>query len=79
MQETIIVLYENNELIIQTTQLISEGVFKLIDRNNYGKVIVENEITNTDFIRIHKSLLPGKYEIRIIVPTTTITKRITVG
>jgi len=78
MQEIIIVLYEKNELTIQTTQLISNGIFKLIDRNKYGKVIIENEITNTDFIRINKNLLPSKYEIRIITPETTITKRITV-
>ena len=71
-------LYEKNELTIQTTQLISNGIFKLIDRNKYGKVIIENEITNTDFIRINKNLLPSKYEIRIITPETTITKRITV-
>ncbi len=78
MQEIIIVLYEKNELTIQTTQLISNGIFKLIDRNNYEKVIIEKEINNTDFIRMNKRLLPSKYEIRIITPETTITKKITV-
>ncbi len=78
MEETVIVLFENNELTVQTSQLISKGALKLIEYDNSEKVIIEKEILNTDFIRTRVNLFPGKYKLQIITPSSIITKNISI-
>ncbi len=78
MEETVIVLFENNELTVQTSQLISKGALKLIAYDNSEKVIIEKEILNTDFIRTRVNLFPGKYKLQIITPSSIITKNISI-
>lgn len=78
MHETIIVLYDKNELIIQASEVIKNGLLKLEELGKNKRTILEKEIENKNFIRLKVKLPSGKYQIQIIGSAVMLQKRITV-
>ena len=76
MQETIIVLYDNNELTVHANEVIKNGLLKLEEYGKKKRIILEKEINNKNFIRLKIKLASGKYQIQISGTTTKLQKRI---
>lgn len=79
MENTLIVLFEENELTVQIPHVISKGVLKVIERNNPDEVIIIKKIINTDFLQIKVNLPPGRYQFQVITLTATISKNIEIS
>jgi len=79
MQQIIIVIYEKNELAIQMSEVVNNGVLKIVELNRSNKVILEDHIGNTDFIRTQVELTSGKYKIQIISSAVMLTKKLTIS
>ncbi len=79
METGIIVLYENNNLIIQFASIITTGFYKVVKRNHPEQSVFSNKITNTDFIREAINIAPGKYLVQINTEFEQITKSITIN
>jgi len=78
MQETIIVLYDNNELTVQANEIIKSGLLRLEEFGKKKRTILEKEINNKDFLRLKVKLPSGKYQIQIIGSAAKLQKRITI-
>jgi len=74
MDNNIIVFYENKKLIIQTDNVIINGIVKVINKTNVEKELFEHEVTNTNFISLDANLPCGKYQIQIVTTFETNTK-----
>lgn len=66
MDDSIIALYENKTLIIQTINIVLKGELKIIDRYNSDITVFTHKILNTDFLRIKVELPIGKLQVQII-------------
>lgn len=77
MDSSIIVLYENKKLIIQTSEIIQQGQLKVVDRNDTDDVLFTHDISKTDFMSIAAELPTGKLQIQIVTPQKTMIKNIT--
>jgi len=78
MQETIIVLYDKDELTVQANEIIKDGVLLVEKSGKNKRLILKKEIQNRNFIRLKIKLDAGKYQIKILGSTSKLLKRITV-
>jgi len=79
VQETIIVIYEKEELTVQIPEPIRNGVLKILCHDKTNKVILGKDIVNTDFLRVRIKLDPGIYQIRVISPALRLMKKLTIN
>jgi len=79
MEDNIIVLYENKKLIIQTTSVITNGLLKVVDRNNTEHELYTCKISNTDFISVNTDLPLGKLQVQIITAQKKIVKNVIIN
>ncbi|MFK5856293.1 MAG: hypothetical protein QM503_09200 [Bacteroidota bacterium] len=79
METDIIVLYENDKLILQTANIIANGLLKVVQRNDSERIVFSKTITNTDFIRVKANIAPGKYQVQIVTDSELITKNIIIN
>lgn len=79
MNNTLIVLFGEKEIIVQTPEIIVIGVLKIIERNNPNTVVLIKKIVHTDFIQTKVNLEQGKYQVQIITSNETISKNITIN
>ena len=79
MEDNIIVLYDNNKLILQTTGIILSGQLKVVDRNNLEHEHFSCEISNTDFMSVEANLPSGKLQVQIITGQKIIAKNIIIN
>ncbi len=78
MEDSLIVLYEDNKLIIQTTGVVSKGKLLVIDRDKPEISLLTHRLTNTDFIQIPANLPGGRYQVQILSANKKMTKNITI-
>ncbi len=78
MDNNLIVMYENNNLVIQTGSIISEGEISIIDGNDSQHILFSKSMVNTDFLNIKIDLPQGKHHLQIITSNNKLVKEINV-